>query len=427
MKNTRLLAAEILLNVVDNGRSLNDELPRASEQVDPDQQAFLHQLVYGSTRFYFALDELIQGIVEKPIKGKERLVHMLLAIGLYQLWKLDVADHAAINETVDATVGAKKQWARNLVNASLRRFQRERESLLAVMRRQESFPGWLNKRLRQAYPQHYADICAQSNIPGPMTLRVNTRQNSRSDWMANAQQEGFELLATDHSAVGLTLASPAPVHALPGFERGLVSVQDEAAQMCAQILKVQDGERVLDACAAPGGKTGHLLEYADIELTALDVDQKRLQRVAENLNRIGLSADLRVADAADLSSWWQDEPYDVILLDAPCSGTGVIRRHPDIKLLRKSADIKQLGQVQKALLDQLWKTLKPGGRLLYATCSVLPDENTDQISAFLQRTQNAELVPMALSSDVDVPCGVQWLPKQSSHDGFYFALLKKQS
>ena len=425
MKNVRLAAAEILLNVVDEGRSLSDELPRALADIEPDQHAFLQQLVYGSTRYYFALDELIQAMVAKPIKAKERLVHMLLAVGLYQLWHLDVAQHAAINETVEATLAAKRTWAKNLVNASLRRFQRERDALLADLRRTESFPGWLNKRLRQAWPEHYSDICRQSNVQGPMTLRVNAKHLSREAWLAKADAEGIVAQATAHSAVGVTLGSPAPVFALPGFEQGDVSVQDEAAQLCARLLNVKDGERVLDACAAPGGKTGHLLESANIEMTALDVDEKRLSRVAENLTRIQQSAKLVEADAAELDSWWDGERFDAILLDAPCSGTGVIRRHPDIKLLRKSADIKQLSQVQKKLLAQLWQTLKPGGRLLYATCSILPDENSDQIENFLAHHSDAIALEVDLPPDVDTEHGIQWLPQEGGHDGFYYALLKK--
>lgn len=425
MTNIRLTAAEILLQVVDEGRSLNDELPRRLKHIDLDQQPFLQQLVYGSTRYYFALDELINTLVEKPIRGKERLVHMLLAVGLYQLWHLDVAEHAAINETVDATLSAKKSWAKNLVNASLRRFQRERDTLLAQMRRTESFPGWLNKRLRTAYPDHYADICAQSNQPGPMTLRINRRMMTRESWMLLAIKEGLVAQSTQHSPVGVTLAAPAPVLALPGFEDGALSVQDEAAQMCATLLPVADGQRVLDACAAPGGKTGHLLESADIELTALDVDAHRLGRVQENLERIGVSAELIAEDAGDLERWWDQQPFDAILLDAPCSGTGVIRRHPDIKLLRKSADIKALSQVQARLLATLWTTLKPGGYLLYATCSVLPDENTDSIASFLSQHEDAQEQTLNLVADVPTEHGVQWLPQAGGHDGFYYALLRK--
>ena len=426
MKNIRLAAAEILLNVVDEGRSLNDELPRVLANLDPDQHSFLQQLVYGSTRYYFALDELISKIVEKPIKGKERLVHMLLAVGFYQLWQLEVAEHAAINETVEATLEGKKKWAKNLVNASLRRFQRERKTLLSELRRTESFPGWLNKRLKAAWPEQFAAICQNSNQLGPMTLRVNAQHGTRDEWLMKADQEGLACEATSVSNVGVTLAAPTPVFALPGFDNGDVSVQDEAAQMCAQLLNVQDGENVLDACAAPGGKTGHLLESATIKMTALDVDEKRLQRVSENLTRIQQSATLKAADAGDLDEWWDGELYDAILLDAPCSGTGVIRRHPDIKLLRKSADIKQLSIVQDKLLTQLWTTLKPGGRMLYATCSILPDENSERIEHFLIKQADAELISLELEADVATETGVQWLPQPSGHDGFFYALLVKK-
>lgn len=425
MKNTRLIAAEILLNVVDEGRSLNDELPRALANIDPDQHPFLQQLVYGATRYYFALDELIGMLLDKPIKGKERLVHMILAVGLYQLWKLEVAEHAALNETVQATEEAKKGWAKKLVNASLRRFQREQDDMLQHMRRGDSFPGWLNKRLRQAYPDQYATICTHSNEPGPMTLRVNQSMMTREAWLLLAVKEGIVASSTKHSQVGVTLGSPVPVFALPGFEDGAVSVQDEAAQMCAQILAAKDQERVLDACAAPGGKTGHLLESAEIDLVALDVDEHRLSRVEENLTRLQLTAETKAADAADLDSWWDGSPFDAILLDAPCSGTGVIRRHPDIKLLRKSADIKALSNVQAKLLDQLWTTLKPGGRLLYATCSILPDENTEAVAAFLSRQADAHEVVIDIKADAETEHGRQWLPQSGGHDGFYYALLQK--
>ncbi|TXR54701.1 16S rRNA (cytosine(967)-C(5))-methyltransferase RsmB [Reinekea thalattae] len=426
MTSSRLIAAQILLNVVDQGRSLNDELPTRLAEVDIDQQPFVQQLVYGASRYYFALDELIGKIVDKPIKDKERLVHMILAIGIYQLWKLNVAEHAAIHETVATTVESKRQWAKGLVNASLRRFQREKEALLAECRRGDSFPGWLNKRLRQAYPEHYADICAHSNIPAPMSLRINAKRQSPKAWLQIAEQEGIQAHACEHSHVGVTLQSPAPVAMLPGFEQGDVSVQDEAAQLCAQLLPIKDGDRVLDACSAPGGKTGHLLESAqNLELLALDVSAERLHRVQENLDRIGEQAQLIAADAADVEHWWDGKAFNAILLDAPCSGTGVIRRHPDIKLLRKSADISALAKIQQNLLQKLWPTLAPGGHLLYATCSILPDENTQQIEAFVSQVSDVEVIELNLDADVASPMGVQWLPQPNGHDGFFYALLKK--
>ena len=424
--STRLAAAETLYQMVEHGRSLNDLIPAQLEKIDPDQHAFYQQLVYGSTRYYFALDELATGLLEKPIKEKERLVHMLLLVGLYQLWQLEVADHAALNETVQAAVDGKKQWAKPLLNATLRRFQREKEQMIADLRRKDSFPGWLNKRLRNAYPDHWQAICTQSNELGPMTLRVNARHHTRDQWLALADEEGLECFATAYSSVGVTLAAPAPVFALPGFEQGHVSVQDEAAQMCAALLNVKNGEKVLDACAAPGGKTGHLLESADIDLIALDVDERRLTRVSENLARIGLKANLVACDAGEISQWWSGDLFDAVLLDAPCSGTGVIRRHPDIKLLRKSADITALAKVQYELLQKLWSTVKPGGRLLYATCSILPDENRNQVVRFLAEHNDAVIIDIELEADVASEVGVQWLPQEKGHDGFYFALLHKK-
>lgn len=423
--NPRLAAARVLLNVVDQGRSLNDELPVALVKVPEAQQAFCKQLIYGSTRYYFALDELLARLLNKPIKAQERLVHMLLAVGLYQLWQLSIADHAAINETVTATRQAGRVWAIKLVNGTLRNFQRQRSALLAQLRRGESFPGWLNKRLRQDYPTHYAAILRHSNTPGPMTLRVNQRQFARVAWQALARQAGMDTTATDLAPYGLNLAEPVPVTRLPGFSEGAVSVQDEAAQLCAQLLDMQPKDRVLDACAAPGGKSGHLLEIAAIRLTAIDISAARLARVADNLSRLGLAAELICADASDLASWWDGQPYDAILLDAPCSGTGVIRRHPDIKLLRKAADIKNLTALQSKLLDQLWLTLKPGGQLLYATCSILPQENAQQAQAFLQRQADAIAEPIAISSELNTPVGLQLLPQARGHDGFYFALFRK--
>lgn len=427
MTSIRLIAAEIVLQVVDHGRSLNDLLPAAMADIEPDQHAFLQQLVYGSVRYYFALEEIAQPLLEKPIKEKERVVHMLLLIGIYQLWRLDVAEHAAVNETVQAAIDGNKQWAAGLLNAILRRFQREQAVITSELKRGLSFPGWLNKRLHAAYPEQWQVICEQSNLQGPMTLRVNQRKISRADWLAKAQQIGLSVQPTAISNSGVALAAPMSVFSLPGFTEGEVSVQDEAAQLCAQVLPLQQGMRVLDACAAPGGKTGHLLETADIDLIALDVDAKRLTRVEDNLARLQLQAQLVAADAGDLSSWWDGQPFDAVLLDAPCSGTGVIRRHPDIKLLRKSADVIQLVQVQKNLLKELWQTLRPGGYLLYATCSILPDENSHQIARFIAENEDAELQPLYIATDAEVACGVQWLPQAQGHDGFYYALLRKHS
>lgn len=425
MKQTRALAAETLLQVVDQGRSLNDLLPSTRDQLPEEERGFYQQLVYGSVRHYLSLDELTRKLLNKPIQRKERVVQMLLVVGLYQLWQLDQPDHAAIYETVDATKTLKKPWAAKLLNAALRRFQREGDELVAGLQNSAGYPGWITRQLRQAYPDQWQAVLDSGNVQGPMTLRVNKRKLERDAWLARAEQEGLEVSACARTASAVSLAQAAPVMALPGFAEGEISVQDEAAQQCALLLEPRDGERLLDACAAPGGKTGHLLESADIELTALDIDDSRLQRVQENLDRLGLKARLTAADAADLDAWWDGQPFDRILLDAPCSGTGVIRRHPDIKLLRRPKDIDFLTQVQDRLLAQLWRTLKPGGRLLYATCSVLPRENAERIAAFIERNADAQPVTLPLAGDAPTAFGVQWLPEPGGHDGFYYALLEK--
>ncbi|PTY37675.1 16S rRNA (cytosine(967)-C(5))-methyltransferase [Saccharospirillum sp. MSK14-1] len=425
MTNSRVLAAQTLLQLVDQGRSLNDLLPSRREQLPEEERGFYQQLVYGCARHYLSLDELTRKLLDKPIQRKERVVHMLLVVGLYQLWQLDLPEHAALYETVDGTKTLKKPWAAKLLNAALRRFQREGDELIAGLQNSAGYPGWLTRQLRQAYPDQWQAVMDAGNVQGPMTLRVNQSRIQRDDWLALADNEGLEATACEQTPSAVTLAQPVPVLAIPGFSDGDVSVQDEAAQQCALLLAPEDGERLLDACAAPGGKTGHLLESAQIEVTALDIDDSRLQRVTENLDRLGLSAHLQAADAADLNAWWDGEPFDRILLDAPCSGTGVIRRHPDIKLLRRPKDIDFLTQVQDRLLAQLWRTLKPGGRLLYATCSILPRENSARIAAFLQRQSDAQRVSLTLAGDAPAEFGVQWLPQPGGHDGFYFALLEK--
>ncbi|WP_028670886.1 16S rRNA (cytosine(967)-C(5))-methyltransferase RsmB [Saccharospirillum impatiens] len=424
-QNVRVLAAQTVLQVADHGRSLSDLLPRYRDTLEEADRGLYQKLVYGTIRHYLSLDELARALLDKPIQHKERVIQMLLLVGLYQLLYLDIPEHAAINETVDATKPLKKPWAKALLNAALRRFQREREELIETLQNKHAMPGWLTRQLRKDYPEQWLDIMASSNEQGPMILRVNQRQGSREDWLTEADEAGLSITPSAITASAVTLAQPVGVLQLPGFEQGRVSVQDEAAQQCAFLLDPQQGERILDACAAPGGKTGHLLERADVQVTALDIDAGRLERVQENLDRIGLKAELKAADAAELKSWWDGTPFDRILLDAPCSGTGVIRRHPDIKLLRKPKDVEFLTQVQDQLLHRLWQTLKPGGILLYATCSLLQRENSERVSAFVNRQADASVVELQLAGDAEVSVGVQWLPQPGSHDGFYFALLKK--
>jgi 16S rRNA (cytosine967-C5)-methyltransferase len=355
----------------------------------------------------------------------------LLLLGLYQLGYMEIPPHAAVSETVAVTALLKnKSWARGLVNAILRRFQREKETLNAQLDKDETassaHPAWLIKLLKEAWPQAWSDIVAANNQRPPMTLRINRRHNSREDYRMTLEAAGLASEPALHAPDALTLAQPVNVDQLPGFSKGDVSVQDAAAQLAAVLVAPEPGMRVLDACAAPGGKTGHLLEIcSDIELTAIDIEAKRLAGVEQNLTRLRLNAKLLAADAATPSAWWDGKPFDRILLDAPCSASGVIRRHPDIKLLRQADDIGQLVRLQASILEALWPLLKPGGTLIYATCSVLPQENSDQLANFLAKhedaTERALEVPWGQAATV----GRQILPGQDGMDGFFYACIEK--
>ncbi|TNE77817.1 MAG: 16S rRNA (cytosine(967)-C(5))-methyltransferase RsmB, partial [Gammaproteobacteria bacterium] len=342
-----------------------------------------------------------------------------------------IPPHAAVNEAVATTLSLKKKWAKGLVNAVLRRFLRERDALTEKLADNPVFetahPQWLLDTLGQAWPEQLEALLAANNLQPPMCLRVNRTRGSREQYQQRLAEANIQASATAHSDDGLLLQQPCDVNSLPGFASGDVSVQDEAAQLAAPLLDTSPGQRILDACCAPGGKTGHLLELlqGDAEVVALDVSPLRLQRVEENLERLGLQAALIAADALDTDSWWDGRPFDRILLDAPCSATGVIRRHPDVKLLRSPADIAKLAALQLALLKALWPLLKEGGMLLYATCSVLPGENDQVVEEFLRGTPGVELEPVPTGAGIATSAGRQLLPQPEGHDGFYFARLKK--
>ncbi len=429
-RNLRNLAARVLLQVR-NGQSLAAVMPAALAEVADRDRALLQQLCYGALRLYPQLEWVLSQLLDKPLNDQEQELRQLLLLGLYQLHHTRIPAHAAISETVSAVAALGKPWAKGLCNAILRSAQRRADDLNAAIAADAkvaaAHPAWLRKKLSKAWPERWQAICAENNAPAPMTLRINTRVQSRDTYLAALQQAGIEATPCAHSAAGITLDSPCDVNALPGFASGALSVQDEAAQLCGALLAPQPGEHILDACAAPGGKTCHLLEQTDnrLDLLALDADAGRLARVQENLDRLHLDARCVAADAGALEPWWDGKAFDRILLDAPCSATGVIRRHPDIKLLRKSSDIPALVELQGRILRNLWQTLKPGGRLLYATCSVLPDENAGQIEAFLAETADATLVPIAAAWGLDTGFGRQLLPQGGGHDGFFYALLQK--
>jgi len=429
--NPRLAAARALAVVLSGKASLNSSLPAQLDKVEERDRGLTQDLAFGTARWQPRLDLLAAQLLQKPFKAADADVQALLLVGLYQLFYTRIPAHAAIGETVGCADKLKKPWAKGLLNAVLRRAQREGEALLAAMERdpvvRTAHPRWLQKSLKAFWPEQWEAICAANNAHPPMILRVNRRHHSRDAYLALLAEAGVGASACQYSRYGIVLAEACDVRGLPGFADGWVSVQDEAAQLSADLLELAPGQRVLDACCAPGGKTCHLLE-AEAGLghvVAIDLEAKRLTRVRENLDRLQLEAELIACDARDTASWWDGKPFQRILLDAPCSATGVIRRHPDIKLTRQAEDIPALAALQGELLDALWPTLEVGGMLLYATCSSLPTENTEVIDAFLARTPGARELDLATEAGLRQPHGRQLLAQEGGHDGFYYAKLIK--
>ena len=429
--NPRLAAAKALAAVLSGKASLNSSLPTQMDKVEDRDRGFTQDLAFGTARWQPRLSALAAKLLQKPFKAADADVEALLLVGLYQLLYTRVPAHAAIGETVGCADKLKKPWAKALLNAVLRRAQRESETLLAELEHdpvvRTAHPRWLQKSLKAFWPQQWEAICAANNAHPPMILRVNRRHHTRDAYLDLLSEAGITARACVYSRDGIILDAATDVRSLPGFAEGWISVQDEAAQLAADLLDLAPGQRVLDACCAPGGKTCHILEAepALAGVVAVDLEAKRLVRVRENLERLGLSAELIAADGRDTATWWDGKPFQRILLDAPCSATGVIRRHPDIKLTRQPDDIAALAVLQGELLDALWKTLEVGGILLYATCSTLPTENTEVIEAFLARTPGARELDLATAAGIKQPHGRQLLAQEGGHDGFYYAKLIK--
>lgn len=406
-----LLAARAVAAVRD-GKSLTEALLALNKEL-PAARSAAQDVAYGVLRRYGWGEFILGRLLEKPLTHPE--THALLLAALYRLETRPEAAHTVVDQAVVAAGELAGGVFKGLVNGVLRNFLRQRESLLAAAaaddQAAQQHPNWWLGRLRRAYPQDWQRIVAAGNSQPPMTLRVNQRRLTPADYAARLALAGHPAQALGLS--GLRLDKPVSVDALPGFFDGLVSVQDAGAQRAAELLDPAVGAYVLDACAAPGGKTAHLLERADLDLLALDIDAGRTRRIEENLQRLGLHATVRVADCSAVDQWWDGRQFDAILADVPCSASGVVRRHPDIKWLRREGDIRRFAQTQTAILDALWPLLKPGGKLLYATCSVFPEENGGQIDAFLVRQPGAERL-----------CTEQLLPLED-HDGFYYALLRK--
>lgn len=427
--DTRAIAASVVAGVL-GGHSLNQCLPEALDRVTRRDRGLLQQLCYGCLRLYPRLQPQLEQLLAKPLRDKDRDVQALLLLGLYQLTDTRIPDHAAVAATVAATRALRKEWARGLCNAVLRRHQREREQLEASLTpaAAAAHPEWLHAALQAQWPAQLAAILDSNNRQPPMILRNNRRQGSRDTCLAQLDAAGIPARPGLLSPDAIYLAQAVDVEALPGFSAGRVSVQDEAAQLAAQLLPVSADDRVLDACAAPGGKACHLLErHPDLRLTAMDVDTARLRRVEENLARLRLEARILTGDAAAPPIALQPGSFQGILADVPCSATGVIRRHPDVKLLRRPADIADFAARQLGILRGLWPLLAPGGHLLYATCSVLGEENHGVIARFLAEQGDATAVPLSTESGEACPAGRQWLPTADSHDGLYYALLRRAS
>ena len=427
--STRKIAVQCLLQVCQQKKSLTDVFNQI--QIEAKELGLLKELCFGVLRYFYTLEFISKQLLNKPLKENDLDLTLNIYLGLYQLIYLRTPDHAAIFETVEICKSLKKDWAKGLTNAVLRNFLRNQNAIMAKLSDNEpaffSHPVWLIKLLKENFVDNYAEILQSNNEPGPMTLRVNVQKTTRNDYLNLLTKENIATTISDISNDALVLENAIDVKKLPGFKEGLVSVQDEAAQLAADFLPLKNNLKILDTCAAPGGKSAHLLEKnPSIELTSVDISEKRCQIILENFSRLNLKGLIKVADCTLLNKDYAENYFDSILCDVPCSATGVIRRHPDIKLLRKASDIENLAKQQLGILLNIWSLLKNQGYLLYATCSLLKKENDDVIENFLHKIHDASSVQLKHQSALNTKYGLQFLPKAKSHDGFYYALLQKK-
>jgi len=430
--NTQTDATKIIDKVISQKKSLDEILGiYLAKQSSPLDRALLQELSYGTLRWYHKLDAIAKLLLHNTTKKADPLIYALILIGLYQLLYLRIPHYAILSETVEATRWLKKPWAAAFVNAILRNFIRRQEEILKQIEGnntlQYSHPAWLIKLLQKSWPQNWQDILAANNEYPPMHLRVNLQKISRDDYLEKLEKLEIKAKAVPGLAAAITLEKPCDVLKLPEFQNGFVSVQDLAAQYAADLLELKPGLRVLDACAAPGGKTAHILETEPNlqELIAVDIEGARLEMVKANLNRLQLSAKFICGDITKTQNWWDGKKFERILLDAPCSGTGVIRRHPDIKILRKPQDIVNNSARQFELLKALWPLLADGGLLVYATCSILPEENFLVVKNFLQQYNNAREKSITMNCGIQTMYGRQLFPATNGNDGFYYAVITK--
>lgn len=421
-------AALALKSVFIQKQSLDNSILPFSKTLASNDLGLLKALCFGVLRHYRTLDATVAALLDKPLRNKDYDVYALILIGAYQLQAMRMPEYAAIDSVVKASKELQKPWASGLINAVLRKLQKA-DAVDFTANITSEHPDWLYQSIKTAWPEQADAIFTANNQEPPLCLRVNQARISREDYLALLTQQGYQASAGQLSSAAIYLHSkPDDVTQLPHFVEGYCSVQDEAAQMAAFLLDAQPSMRVLDACAAPGGKTCHILEReAALDLLAVDIDEQRLTRVQENLARLNLTASLKAADIQVLDTWWDGQLFDRILCDVPCSATGVIRRHPDIKFLRQAPDIAALAERQLAILQAMWGLLKPDGILLYATCSILPQENSEIIQQFCQQNSDCHVTNIALPSLVTSQYGWQLLPNDEAHDGFYYARLQKRT
>lgn len=426
------LAAAHAVQAVTAGRSLAEVLPEFLPRVAAGERGLAQELAYGALRWHPRLSWILEQLLDRPLRRRDRDVHALLVVGVYQCLETRIPDHAAVSETVAAARSLGRHWASGLVNAILRRCLKERALLEAGWQAEETaryaHPRWLLDTYRRAWPNDWEMLVTANNERPPMTLRVNRRQGDRDAYLRRLAEAGHSAWAHPLAPDAVVLDEPVPVERLPGFDSGAVSVQDAAGQQAAVLLDAWPGHRVLDLCAAPGGKACHILERQPEvgELVAVDLEAARLERVRSNLERLGLDARLIAGDGTRPGEWWDGHAFDRILLDAPCSATGVVRRHPDIKLLRQASDPARLHELQAALLAAAWPLLAPGGMLIYATCSVLPAENDEVLAAFVAAHQDVTVQTIAASWGRALTHGRQIISGESGMDGFYYACLVKR-
>ena len=431
----RAVSAEIVDAVTHQGQSLDAAIVSHETRIAARDRSLLRMICYGSLRQHWQLMAWVDQLIEKPLRKRDRVINALLAIGLYQIAEMRIPDHAVVSETVEAARQLKRPKLAGLVNACLRRFVRDGMAELPATSPSAiwNHPDWMINTLKNDWPDDWQTILEANNARAPMWLRANASRNSAEEYLERLSKEDMIATLQPEIVDAVKLAEPQSVENLPGFAEGDVSVQDGAAQIAGRWLAGLVSGRVLDACAAPGGKSGHLLELGDgrINLLALDIDEERNVSIADNFARLGRSATIIAADASKPEEWWDDEPFDGILLDAPCSASGVIRRHPDIKLLRRRSDLERLAKLQKRLLEALWPLLKEGGTLLYATCSVFAAENEQIMKEFTGSHADAfehDLLPNNNIRDLmrRMAVGYQILPGTADLDGFYYAALQKK-